>query len=555
MPAPDRPAKLRSAAKSGLNMPWWRSRLALLSLLLLGILTLVGTLALLAQGEAGSHRQTAERVLHDYAQMGVDVLLARAEQSFSREVLYALTPAMARSNSRPFPAPPASLASLRPKDDLGVSKVLSIFRYSLEAGDIVLSEDHRSEAGEEWLAEVAEAYALDDQASDGPRNPWLSLHEGSGYQRVLLLSMPPGRDGGEPVEVLGIEYDWSLLVEWLESAAVLGPPLPRFLAAKLAEPSAVCLQIRSAKGTILYAKGVPRGAMVTSYRNASRRFAELEIEVSIREEMASQLIIGGMPRSRAPLLAGLFAATVLLALVAFWLLFRESELARLRSGFIANVSHELRTPLAQIRLYAETLKLGRVRSEAEAKQSLEVIDLEARRLDGLVQNVLEFSRAERGIIRVAKRSVDLAVLLDDVVEGFRPIANGLDVELELELVDCPRIEVDPDSLRQILLNLLDNALKYGPRGQTIHVVLVDEDGMLQIHVDDQGPGVAVADRQRIWQRYWRSPIIDAAITGTGIGLCLVRALVEQNSGRVFVIDNPSGGARFVVEFDVPGAMP
>lgn len=555
MPAPDRPAKLRSAAKSGLNMPWWRSRLALLSLLLLGILTLVGTLALLAQGEAGSHRQTAERVLHDYAQMGVDVFLARAEQSFSREVLYALTPAMARSNSRPFPAPPASLASLRPKDDLGVSKVLSIFRYSLEAGDIVLSEDHRSEAGEEWLAEVAEAYALDDHASAGPRNPWLSLHEGSGYQRVLLLSMPPGRDGGEPVEVLGIEYDWSLLVEWLESAAVLGPPLPRFLAAKLAEPSAVCLQIRSAKGTTLYAKGVPRGAMVTSYRNASRRFAELEIEVSIREEMASQLIIGGMPRSRAPLLAGLFAATVLLALVAFWLLFRESELARLRSGFIANVSHELRTPLAQIRLYAETLKLGRVRSEAEAKQSLEVIDLEARRLDGLVQNVLEFSRAERGIIRVAKRSVDLAVLLDDVVEGFRPIANGLDVELELELVDCPRIEVDPDSLRQILLNLLDNALKYGPRGQTIHVVLVDEDGMLQIHVDDQGPGVAVADRQRIWQRYWRSPIIDAAITGTGIGLCLVRALVEQNSGRVFVIDNPSGGARFVVEFDVPGAMP
>lgn len=555
MSAPDRSAKLRSAAKSGLNMPWWRSRLALLSLLLLGILTLVGTLALLAQDEAGSHRETAERVLHDYAQMGVDVFLARAEQSFSREVLYALTPAMARSNSRPFPAPPASLASLRPKDDLGVSKVLSIFRYSLEAGDIVLSEDHRSEAGEEWLAEVAEAYALDDQASAGPRNPWLSLHEGSGYQRVLLLSMPPGRDGGEPIEVLGIEYDWSLLVEWLESAAVLGPPLPRFLAAKLAEPSAVCLQIRSAKGTILYAKGVPRGAMVTSYRNASRRFAELEIEVSIREEMASQLIIGGIPGSRAPLLAGLFAATVLLAIVAFWLLFRESELVRLRSGFIANVSHELRTPLAQIRLYAETLKLGRVRSEAEAKQSLEVIDLEARRLDGLVQNVLEFSRAERGIIRVAKRSVDLAVLLDDVVEGFRPIANGLDVELELELVDCPRIEVDPDSLRQIILNLLDNALKYGPRGQTIHVVLVNEDGMLQIHVDDQGPGVAVADRQRIWQRYWRSPIIDAAITGTGIGLCLVRALVEQNSGRVFVIDNPSGGARFVVEFDVPGAMP
>ncbi|MHC5063931.1 MAG: sensor histidine kinase [Planctomycetota bacterium] len=535
------------------GMPWWRSRLLIFSILFVGMLGMVGSLALLAIEEAGSHRATAEQVLLDHAEMGADLFISRSNGAFDRQVTYALITSLARSFTEPFPAALPLIASIAPKDDLGVRNTLSLFRYSSQEADMIFADDQRSDVEHEWLLTECEVFLSEVPEDRTNYAPELRvLHDGE-QLRAFLFALPPVPEGFKPAELVGAEFDSKMLGDWLEASKALGPPLPASLAERITNESALRLRVFSPAGEpILEAEKIGYGEMISARRSMPARYGALQVEVGISPDAAASLIIGGLPAPRYPLLIGLFAGTVLLAILAFWLLFREFELTRLRSGFIASVSHELRTPLAQIRLYAETLLLGRVRNQEEAKDSLAIIDLEARRLDGLVQNVLEFSRRDRSGVRAAMRATDLASLIDEVVAGFRPLAAAQQVEIDLDLETAPSIDLDPDAFRQVLINLLDNALKYGPPGQKIRVTLLDAGDLLQVQVDDQGPGVREEDRKRIWQRYWRAPSLDPAVTGTGIGLALVRELTEQNGGRAFVVDNPEGGARFVLEFAVEG---
>jgi signal transduction histidine kinase len=276
--------------------------------------------------------------------------------------------------------------------------------------------------------------------------------------------------------------------------------------------------------------------------------------VRFRPEAASRLVIGGLPASKLPLLLGLLGLTGLLALAALQQLRREHLLARIRADFVSSVSHELRTPLAQIRLFSETLLLNRVRSEAEGRRSLEIIQQESRRLAHLVDNVLFFSRAERGIERIAAASTPLAPLTTEVVETFLPLARASRATVRVDVVDAPDGMIDPAAFKQILLNLLDNAVKYGPAGQTI-VVSVERRGPEAIvTVADQGPGVPADARMRIWEPYSRLVTAStSAIAGTGIGLAVVRRLVDLHGGSVRVEDAPGGGACFIVAFPAAGA--
>ncbi len=547
----EKSARRRRGSEPG--MPWWRSRLLIFSILLLGMLGMVGSLALLAIEEAGSHRATAEQVLLDHAEMGADLFITRSNGAFDRQVTYALITSLARAFTEPFPAALPLIASMAPKDDLGVRHTRSLFRYSSQEADMIFAHDQQTDVEHEWLLTECEVFLSEVSADPIDYAPQLRvLHDGK-QLRVLLFAMPSVPESFKPTDLVGVEFDSEMLRDWLEASQALGPALPASLAERITDDSALRLRVFSPDGeALLDAEKTGYGEMISARRKMSARYGALQVEVGISPDAAASLIIGGLPAPRYPLLIGLFVGTVILAILAFWILLRESELTRLRSGFIASVSHELRTPLAQIRLYAETLLLGRVRNQEEAKDSLAIIDLEARRLDGLVQNVLEFSRRDRRGVQVAMRATDLARLIDEVVVGFRPMAAAQEVEIDLDLEACPSIDLDPDAFRQVLINLLDNALKYGPPGQKITVTLLDEGDLLQVQVDDQGPGVREEDRRRIWQRYWRAPSLDPAVTGTGIGLALVRELTEQNGGRAFVVDNPEGGARFVLEFATEG---
>jgi signal transduction histidine kinase len=283
-------------------------------------------------------------------------------------------------------------------------------------------------------------------------------------------------------------------------------------------------------------------------------FAGMTVQVRLAERLAPTLIIGGLPGSRIPffLLAG--ALTIGLMATMIVQLRQRERLARLREDFVAGTSHELRTPLAQIRLFAETLRLERVRTDEERNRALVVIEREARRLEHLVENMLHVSRAERGVLRIAPEQIDLGAATAEVIADFEALAEKAGVVVQLNVEGRVLASVDPGAWRQIMLNLLDNAVRYGGRGTRVSVSIDQDDSFARLVVSDNGPGVPAADRERIWQRFWRGDAGRAAgMTGTGIGLATVRELVEEHGGRCQVRDAAGGGAEFEVLVPVTSA--
>ncbi|NOT08318.1 MAG: HAMP domain-containing histidine kinase [Gemmatimonadales bacterium] len=289
----------------------------------------------------------------------------------------------------------------------------------------------------------------------------------------------------------------------------------------------------------------------SSYRGRARlgnEFGDLALQVALRADIADRLIIGGLPSSPTPLALGLLGLSTLLVVTALLQLRREYELVAIRSDFVSNVSHELRTPLSQILLFTELLKLGRLRTDAERERSLDIIDQETRRLIQLVENVLQFSRSGSAHRRLGQEVLPLAPLVRATLEAFRPLAAARGVEVRAEIPADIAVRGNQSALRQILLNLLDNAVKYGPRGQVVRVGASRDLDAARLVVDDQGAGVPRDDRERIWEGYYRlQREAHSAVAGSGIGLAVVRALTAEIGGKAWVEDAPAGGARFVIE--------
>ena len=254
--------------------------------------------------------------------------------------------------------------------------------------------------------------------------------------------------------------------------------------------------------------------------------------------------------SRMMLILWLIVLTAVAAVLAMRLMRREGRLADARSGFVSSVSHELRTPLAQIQLLLETLRLGRYKTDAEREWTLNGMQREVTRLTTLVDNVLRFSIAERtaGVSSVHRGPTDIASFLHDVVEGFRPLASARDVDIELDIPSQMVASIDPDSFRQVILNILDNALKYGPPGQTIHVEARNIGDISRISISDQGGGVPASDRRHIWKTFARgSNVKETGAAGSGIGLSVVRDIVHAHSGIVYLDETADRGATFVLD--------
>ena len=294
----------------------------------------------------------------------------------------------------------------------------------------------------------------------------------------------------------------------------------------------------------------------------ARAAGGLRVRVALRPDAVARLGKGLIPSSRVPVWVGLLLLTGLLTAIILRNLQRQHELARLRADFTASVSHELRTPLAQIMLFGETLTLGRTRSETERVRAAEVIVREARRLMQLVENTLQFSRAERPVVGLSPERVVLAPAVREVIAGFEPLAETGGVTIAADLDEHAAAIVDRSALRQMILNLLDNALKYGPREQTITVKLSGPElrvasgntlPMIRISVDDEGPGIFGRSREDIWAPFVRGDLPDHTATGCGLGLAVVRELATRHSGRSWVESVPTGvGSRFVIELPSAG---
>src|SRR5437879_1542036 len=516
-----------------------RPRGVLIAVMLLASLLLAGLLAFQAQRTFLHHRASAERVLRDYARLAASRFALRTGANLYYMAAWPPMEALLHTQAgarAPLPRPKRLAPGLKPYAAAVLEQARYTFRLDLATGRLETSGGAPSAAERAWLRDT------------------LPVHARTVYQPEEHLAVIVAQVAGEPHAVMytgmekagvqrtlvGVDVDPKAFEPFYTMGAEKQPLLPRPLTGGVVFDSLMSVVVTSADGAKLYHSPVQYAATFSARDTVEAMMGGMQVAVALRPELASQLVIGGLPRSRLPLLLGALGLTAGLIVTALVQLRREYELARLRTDFVLGVSHELRTPLAQLRMFSETLLLGRARSEGEGRRSLEIIDQEARRLTHLVENLLHFSRSERRLARLSPALAPLAPLVSEAAEGFAPLAAARGVTLCTELTDGVVAPVDADALRQMLLNLLDNAVKYGPSGQTVTLGLTVADGRARVSVDDEGPGVPAAERERIWDRFWRlERDRGSAVAGTGIGLSVVRELVALHGGRTWVEDAPA----------------
>jgi PAS domain S-box-containing protein len=230
----------------------------------------------------------------------------------------------------------------------------------------------------------------------------------------------------------------------------------------------------------------------------------------------------------------------------------ERAVEQLKSDFVSTISHELRTPLAAIYGAALTLQRDDVRLlESQRIGLLDVISGEADRLARIVNDILWASRLDSGQMGIAIVSCDAAALTDTVVGVVRSHAPG-GVELVVETAsDLPAVAADPDKLRQVLTNLIDNAVKYSPDGGTVRVGLAPSGNCVRFRIEDQGLGIPPAEQERIFEKFFRlDPNLTRGVGGTGLGLYISRELVYRMHGRIWVNSDGRRGSTFTVELPI-----
>ena len=227
---------------------------------------------------------------------------------------------------------------------------------------------------------------------------------------------------------------------------------------------------------------------------------------------------------------------------------RELRLVELRSRFVSAVSHELKTPLTAIRMYAETLQLGRTPDPEARTAYLETIVNECERLTRLLNNILDFTKIERGGKEYRRVPEDLADIVGASARAMRYPLEQQRFTLEVHVDEgLPAVSVDRDAIEQAILNLLSNAMKYSGTSRAIGLRLRRADAEAVIEVADHGIGIAPTEQERIFEQFYRVPTqANDGIPGTGLGLTLVRHITEGHGGRVSVASVPGEGSTFAV---------
>ena len=519
-------------------------------------LVLAVVLAWQAADAARSHRAATAAVLRDYTGFAGDEFIRRSTALVGYEGCFRLVTAIRQATP---PIPPDAVATrgavaerLDPETQAALDLGSRYLRFDQASGRLAATDPLPEELSRDLVASLRETSAR-------PGIGRAAFHVVSktfgGTARAFVFA-PIGAEESAG-DLAGFELDLDALAPWFRRVLDRGPLLPDSIGHGKVGNDRLSLEVLDAAGRSRF-----RAGTFPAYRFVVDRpfgdayegmFEGMRLRASLDAAAAPDLVIGGLPRSRLPLLLALLLMSVGLVAAGLELLRRDRAVAALRSEFVSRVSHELRTPLTQIRMFAETLLLDRVRSDEERRRGLQVIDDEARRLGHLVENVLQFARGERGALRLDLRSRDLRPLIRETLEGFEPMARRAGAAVESRLAGNLTARLDGDALRQVLLNLLDNAVKYGPEGQRIRVEAERLDGVCRIRVEDQGPGVPAGERERIWEPFRRLRRDEAAaVAGTGIGLSVVRELTLLQGGRCWVEEGKDGGARFVVELPAAG---
>jgi signal transduction histidine kinase len=532
-------------------------------------LALFATMALTAQAWIASRaqRRAAEEAVRDYARFAANNYAMDTQRALRQSALAIFSWLGAKS----VRLEADSLIDLRVLQDAAADvracrcmwdpDPLYFFRYVPSTNELITVGPH--------VPTTIEKAVLRDSVRGDPKEPlfaapnvlrgafyMLALQDTLAGEQLLLLTALHGVHGA-PDAIYGFATSLTSFSPHTFHTITTMPLLPPSLTKRVANDSLFAVKVLDRNRLVYessYTKDTSYAGYAPLWGNGVK--SRSTVQVSILPSMASRLLIGGMPETRTPLLLALCVLTCALLTSAYVLTRRAQDLAAIRDDFTSSVSHELRTPLAEIMVYAEMLQLGRVNAPGERSHAVSVIVREARHLTHLIDNVLLFSRASRETPTAPPaHPLPLAPIVHELVRTFAPLARQHRISIREQLDESLAASISAPVLRHALLNLLDNAAKYAPPSSVITVSTLRHWELVRIYVDDQGAGVPASERERIWEPYVRLPRdVSSSSTGSGIGLSVVRHLVERYHGRAWVEDAPDGGARFVIE--VPGmSMP
>ena len=409
------------------------------------------------------------------------------------------------------------------------------------------------------LAKSKLAYAPSAARNDSASREAESLksEKSSGAAAVVTAPSLPDRRGWLPwlaegrmhllgwVEPVGVSEVRGVEVEMAALVSRLGGAMP----AELAVDEGYAL--RDDKGRVLHQSGkVPVDSAAPTARIPLSMILLPGWEVVAYQNYVPAENGGGGFMLIGLLLTGILVTAILAGgSLLLWQARRSEADAVQKTSFVANVSHEFKTPLTTIRLYSELLEQGRVADGEKRGEYLRTIGRETQRLARLVNNVLDFSRLEQGRKKYQRETLDLTATLGQLLDahGLRITESGLELKRALP-VEVVSVMTDRDAVEQIVLNLLDNACKYAAAGGEVVVALCPcTGGGAEMRVSDRGPGVPLAHRERIFEKFHR---VDDTLTaekgGAGLGLSIARQLARGVGGELRYEPRAGGGAEFVL---------
>jgi signal transduction histidine kinase len=442
----------------------------------------------------------------------------------------------------------------------GVEGVKRLFVVNFQNGDdnppLYFYPDCASFQPPSWSPELRAVYVAS--------SPWrLLAHKGVLVERVRLtveekdpdyriLLYPITDDSSKLVGLAGMVLD-----EDYFHTRVLPMAVNKALATFDSGELAPFVSVKDAKGQIVYTTGALRRREPEVEKPFSLVFTDWTI--GLASHHATPAVV-----ARRNFLLNVCLSTALAAvllggvLLALRTASREMKLSRMKNEFVSNVSHELRTPLASIRVFAEFLRLGRVESPEKAREYGEYIETESRRLSQLINNILDFASIESGRKTYHFERCDVREVVCETLKtfGVRLRQSGFNIHLEGADVPLPPARIDAGAVAQSLSNLLDNAVKYS-NGRTDVTVTLRRDGdWIVVAVTDQGIGIPRDEQRKIFDRFHRvSTGLVHDVKGSGLGLSIVRHIVDAHRGRVTVDSRPGEGSTFSIHLpvDVPEA--
>ena len=353
-----------------------------------------------------------------------------------------------------------------------------------------------------------------------------------------------------------VEFKKEFVKSTLDLNTKLLELLPSVLAQKINDSGGIFLKIKAPnRETFFYHHGTNTNPYLLSETIIGDDYGGLfkgySIYAAIDESLAESLIIGGMPHNQIPKLLLLIIITLFTLLVSLWMYRREKQLAFLRSQFVARVSHELRTPLTQIRMFSETLLLNRVKDKQTTKHYLEIIHRESKRLTIMVNNILNKHQIDQQLNPVKFINVNLKQELIFACEVLQQALDKKDMNLQINIDESIEVKTDENRFKQIIINLMDNAIKYGADAQTIVIDCEVKGGFYCLSICDRGPGVPKNKQKLIWQAYQRLNRDEKrGINGTGIGLSITAENLKSINGHYKLRNRENGGACFKIYLPV-----